>query len=359
MTPSAHALARRTLLGSALSSLGTLALGLGPGGCSAPAPPSAPEVPPPPPSKPDLHIPALTDLLTIARLQWLVLIKPEELISLQWLRPSLARVLRDDRLDLLAKATGIDLRAVPALALANYRPGRGVPPDQKSTIAYFVRHRRPQLEIERKFRERLTSRAARRVVGHQLVSVEGNIGLTHHGFVALGPDVVGFQYGGAVNRGPARIALLYAQGKLATVPTALDDPSLQGLHSQLGNSPLAVLLPGPFEGSMARGARGLLGAASALAAGLKPTDRQTFRLQVLLAGDFAATATEAIGYLEGAWQDLVRSDLGHLLGLHAPTSPAAVGSNQLGLSLAVELDPAKLLSGLAAATVDNVREMMR
>jgi hypothetical protein len=359
MRPSAHALARRTLLGSVLTSLGALVVGLAPSGCSEVTPKPVVAGPPPPAPKPDLHVPALTDLLTIARLEWLILIRPEELMALRWLRPSLARVLRDDRLDLLARATSIDLRAVPELALASYRPARGAPEGHKSTIAYFVRHRRPQLEVERKFRERLTSRAARRVVGHQLLSVGGNIGLTHHALVAIGPDVVGFQYGGDVDRGPARIALLYGQGKLATVPKALQDPTLGGLHAAMGHPPLVVLLPGPFEGPMARGARGLLGAATGLAAGLTPTQRETLRLQVLLAGDFEPTGGAAADYLEAAWHDLVTSDLGHLLGLHEPKSPAAVSSSPIGLGLVVELDPAKLLSGLSAATVDNVREMMK
>jgi len=280
-------------------------------------------------------------------------------MSLGWLRPSLARVLRDDRLDLLAKATGIDLRVVPELALASYRAGRGAPAGQQSTVAYFVRHTRVQLDIERKFRERLTSRANRRVVGHQLVSVEGNIGLTHHSFVAVGPDVAGFQYGGDERRGPARIALLYAEGKLATIPRALDDTALRGLHDRMGAPPLIALLPGPFEGTMARGARGLLGAASGLGAGLEPTSRQTLRLHVHLAGAFDPAATEATGYLEGAWQDLAQSDLGHLLGLHQPQSPPAIAASAHGLSLAVELDAARLLAGLAAATVDDVRLIMK
>jgi len=357
MTAPPRDLPRRQLLGSLLGGVGALTMAAA--GCGPSAPPPQVVTPPPPPPQPDRHVVAITDLLTIARLQWLVLARPEQLMALDWLRPSLARVLRDDRLDLLARATGIDLRAAPELVLASYRAGRDAPAEQRNTIAYFVRHRRPQLDIERKFRERLTSRATRRVGGHQLVSVDGNIGLTHHSFVAIGPDVAGFQYGGDARRGPARIALLYAEGELDTIPRVLDDPALRGLHDRMGAPPLLALLPGPFEGRMARGARGLLGAASGLSAGLEPTSRQTLRLHVQLAGAFAADGPEATAYLQGAWEDLAKSDLGHLLGLHEPLSPPAVAVSEHGLSLAVELDAGRLLAGLAAATVDDIQQIMK
>jgi len=271
----------------------------------------------------------------------MVLARPESLLAIEWLRTPLARLLRDDRLDMLARTTGIDLRQVPELVLASYRSGAN---------ALVVRHRRKQIEIERKFRERLTSEVTRSTEGHQLIGLWGRIGLSLRGFAAIGRDVVLFQYGGDQRRGPARIALLYARGRLRSVPSA------ETLAA--GEAPLKALLPGPFEGELARGARGLLAAAESVTATLAPSERRTLRLQVLLAGDYASHP-DAKPFLEAAWSDLAKSDLGHLLGLHQPVAAPEVTVDASGLVLRAELDPEHLLRGLAAATVDNVREIMR
>jgi hypothetical protein len=316
-----------------------------------------PSAPPPPPPKPrpppDLQVAHLGDLLTAVGLEWLVLARPDQVLAIDWLRPALSRLLRQERLDLLARATGIDLRRAPDLALASYAPGGG----NDSVIAYFVRHRHHRLEVERKFRERLTSEAVRSVEGHQLVASWGKIGLAERALGAIGPDIAAFQYGGDRRRGPVRIAILYAQGKL-TVPTVKSDPVLGELERALGDAPLRALLPGPFEGEMARGARGLLAAADAIGATLSPTPARSLRLEVLLAGDFEAHP-DSTAYLEGAWQDLAKSDLGHLLGLHRSLAPAVASATRAGLRLRAELDASELLRGLAAATIDDVRAIMQ
>ena len=276
-------------------------------GCGATAPAVVDK--PPPQPLPDLHVAALTDLLTSVRLRWLFLARPEQLMSTSWLRPSLSRILHDERLDLLAQATGIDLRSVPELALANYSGRSG----GEDVTAYFVRHRRPQLEVERKFRERLTSNAKRMVSGRQLVGMWGNIGTRSHGFAAIGPDVVGYQYGGTRKRGPARLALLYANNKLGAVPTALTGLAVLPQQMKFTAAPIIAMLPGPFEGDLAKGARGLLGAATTLVASLTPTEQRALRLDVWLAGNYLADRAQAIELLRAAWVDLVMSDLNERL----------------------------------------------
>jgi hypothetical protein len=153
------ALPRRSLLASLACLLA---------GCR---PPASPERELLPPALPDVEVARLSDLLTGAHLEWLVLMRPEELARIEWLKPSLGRVFKDDRLDLLAKATGIQLREVPELALASYRQ-----PDGTDAVAFLLRHRSDPLSLERKFRERLTSGAERSEVGHQLVGMWGLIG---------------------------------------------------------------------------------------------------------------------------------------------------------------------------------------
>jgi hypothetical protein len=305
-----------------------------------------------PPPLPDVEVARVTDLLTSARLEWLVTIRPAELSAIDWLKPSLARVFKDERLDLLAAATGIQLRDVPELALASYPAAAG-----DSAIAYFVRHGSDPLLLERKFRERLTADAERTLVGHQLLTMWGLIGRALHGFVSIGPHVVGYQYGGDKKRGPARIAVLYAQHKLDKVPAVLGDPVLGDLDRRLGNSPAKAFLAGPFEGAMARGARGLFGAATGAAAALAPTPKQTLALQVVLGGSFPEA--DAPRYLEGAWTDLGKSDLGNLLGLSKPRAAAEIKATAEALELHTEIDAALLLDGLSAATSDSIKEIMR
>jgi hypothetical protein len=308
---------------------------------------------PPPPLPADIVVAQLTDLLTIVHLEWLVLLRPKRLASTAWLAPSIARILEGERLDLLARATGIDLRNIPELALAGY--------GKDDSVAWLLRHQSDSRFIERKFRERLTSNEERTQLGHQLIGVSGNIGTSPHDFVSIGRDIVGYQYGGARKRGPARIALLYAQKQLRDIPTVLADPSLGHIDRALGLAPVKLLLPGPFLGAVGRGARGLLAGADGLGAALTPTDHQTLELMVLLAGDYGQgpQREEANRFLLAAWDDLVKADLGHLLGLHEPKSTPMTIASTLGLELRVELDAVNLFTGLAAATVDNVREIMR
>jgi hypothetical protein len=310
-----------------------------------------PEHEPPAPLLPDLEVARLVDLLTSASLEWLVVLRPAELARLEWLKPSLARVFKDERLDALAKATGVQLRDTPELALASYRDATG-----DSSIAYFLRHASDPLLLERKFRERLTSGEERNLVGHQLLAMWGLIGRAPHGFVSVGPHVVGYQYGGDRKRGPARIALLYAQGKLGRIPAALADPPLAALDQRITAAPVQAFFPGPFEGELARGARGLFGAATAVALALRPTPARSLGLEILVGGEFPAE--DAPRYLEGAFADLGKSDLGHLLGLGTPVAPVVVAAARDALSLRTELDAAALLAGLSAATSENVREIM-
>ncbi len=305
-----------------------------------------------PPPLPDRRVAALTDLLTPVGLEWLVLLRPRELFGQAWLRPALARILKDERLEALAQATGVDLRNLADLALASYRK----PGDEPATL-YLIRHEANPVELERKFRDRLTSDTTRKQFGHQLIGVWGLVGRTERGFIAAGPHVVGFEYGGDRKRGPGRIALLHAEQRLASLPTVTTDETLVSLMRSVGESPARAFLVGPFEGSMARGARGLLGGATGVGVSLAPTASRTVALTLVLSGEFSDPT--AVGFLEGAFSDLATSDLGHLLGLGSLPAPVRVRSVPDGLELRVELDPMTLLDGLAAATTEDVRSILR
>ncbi|MEZ4441819.1 MAG: hypothetical protein R3B72_22150 [Polyangiaceae bacterium] len=323
---------RRLLLG-----LGAVLLG-----CAPSAPPDTPRAAPPAPAPPDREVGALTELLTAVGLDWLVLLEPARILSLIWLRPALARVLQDERFDALATTSGVDLRVASTIALAGYG----------DTVAYWLRHRAEQALLRHRFRARLTSGHHEQHHGHQLDSVWGLVGRSPLGLVTVGPDVAGFQYGGEEKKGPGRVAVLYALGKLGEFPKVAEDPVLQRLEATLGAAPARLYLRGPFEGPATRGLRGLLAATEGLGLALTPVEPQ-LQLDVILEGDFGPEPPTR--FVELAWRDLVVSDLGHLLGLPEAAEAFAEGGR---LRLRALLDPQALAAGLAAATLDDARAIM-
>ena len=292
-------------------------------------------------------------LISRAGLEWLVLLRPRELMDMTWLLPSLDRVLRGKRFDLLHAAIGIDVRQVSEIALASSATRGG------SCIAVVARHTADPLAVERLFRDRLTSDEQRSIDGHQMVRLRGRLGTHWQAFASIGPNTAVFQYGGDPDRGPVRIATLYAEGKLERVPPLLADPATRELLMPVLGTPVLALIPGPFEGELGRGARGLLAAASGATASLTPTHGKTLRLQVRIHGDFSADPQGAGQLLYAAWDDLSQADLGHLLGLHQPATAPVVETPPGALAITAELEPGALFNGLAAATTDSIREIMR
>jgi hypothetical protein len=291
---------------------------------------------------------ALAGLLTRVRLTWWVGVEPRSLWSRPWLRSALTRVLRDDRLMLLTRATGVDLAHSRELGLAGYAAG----PRAAPAVMMLARHDADPVEVERRFRTRLTGNEIRAVEGHQLVRVSGTIGEGTRAFVRVGRDVAGFQWGGSAARGPARIAALYANGELSNVPSvALAQRELPSL----AQAPIALWFPGPFEDDRARGARGLLGGASDVTLTAKPTADEALAIAIDVLGDYRSGGDEAVALMTKAWGDLAGSPLGTLLGLDTPRRAPRVELLDASLQLRVVLDPKALFDGLASLTVDDTR----
>jgi len=294
----------------------------------------------------------LGDLVTSAGLEWLVELEPETLLRLPWLKEPLGRLFKDERLRALAQTTGLQLREIPELLLGSHRT-----PREESTTSLFLRHRTETAVLERKFRERLTSGTERKEFGHQLVGVWGLVGRALRGFVAVGPNVVGYQYGGDRPHGPLKVALLYADGHLKDVPAVSSADVLARVEQVVAGAPIRVFFVGPFEGESRRGAHGMFESATAVALALAPTESASFALRLVLDGDFVDPRASSV--LLAAWKDLAESDLGHLLGIGNPRTPAAVRAMDGCVLLETELDAPTLLEGLAAATTDNVRDFLR
>lgn len=340
-----HRTGRRVFIGAMLSAF---AGGLsGCGGRAAAT--NTPNRPPP------LVIPSLDGLVPLAGMRWLVVARPKDITAISWLEPSIAMLLDKERLDASALQMGFDLRKLSEAVWAGYH----TQPDAEDASFQLVRHTNDPLAIERLFRDRLTADVVRREDDPRVVRVSGRIGKTVHVFAGAGRDVACLQQDGSADRGPCRVASLLALGKLKRTKSVFEDEAMRVLAKRFETAPLRIFAPGPFEGELARGARGLLAAATAVGAAFRPTARETLSLEIAVAGDFTTSASEASRKLEASWEDLAARPLGHLLGLDTPLAPAFPTYAPDHVAFVVELDPRKLAQGLADATSNQIRDIMR
>lgn len=339
---------RRSLLQGALAALLIPWLP----GCG---PEPAPVVPSPRPLPP-LRTAPLSDLVAAAGVRWVLLAAPRDLLGVPWIPPLVDIAVSGARFDRFARSTGVDIRTLPEAIVTAIAPAG----DQADDVMFYLaRHTGDPAFIERSFRARLTGAEKRSVDRPDLVRVSGDIGRAPHAAVLLGNDVAGFQEGGSMSRGPVRVAALFAENKLRSAHPVLAVEPLRSLAARLGAAPLAAFAPGPFEGDVARGLRGLLGAATAVGAVLRPTERQGFAVTLAVAGDFSASAGAAGAELLAAWNELAASRLGHLLALDAPVVAPSVTVAPDAVTLSVEISGRGLAEGLAKATATRVEDIFR
>ena len=299
-----------------------------------------------------LSVHALTDLLPLADLRWIVLSRPREIASIPWLIPEIGRFAREPDLDRFAGVAGFDLRQITEAAVALYAGEGG------ETMFWLARHTGDPAAIERAFRKRLTTGEKRSVERPDLVRVSGKIGVASSVLTTIGPEVIGLQQGGNLGRGSARIAGLYAEDRLKKSPTVLSEDPLKSLAARFGSAPVIALSPGPFEGEFARGARGLLQGATAIGASARPSAREGLAVSVAVAGDFSTSGAPASKALVAAWNDLANGSFGHLLGLDQPIEPPLATFGEGAVAIAVELDPKRFASGLAEAIGERVKRIL-
>ena len=308
--------------------------------------------PPPPkrPALPPLKTEPLDELIALAGLRWVVLLKPRAIASIAWLIPSIGTIVPEENFAKFAARTGLDLRSLPSAAIASY---------DDDTSLYLASHTGDPAAIERWFRSRLTSDERRSMDRPDMARITGKIGLRRHALALIGRSAVAYQEGGSAAKGPARVATLFAEGKLKRSPTVLATEPLRSLAARFGDAPARAFARGPFEGELARGARGLLAGATAIGAAARPTVRERIGLSIAVAGDFSTSAEPAAAELLAAWTELANGSFGHLLGLDQPADPPLATHSAEAVAIAVELDPRKLASGLAAATGIRIDEILR
>lgn len=344
-------LSRRAFARGCAVALGaSFAAPLGGCGTTAPAPPKAPPLPP-------LHVASLADLLPAPGLVWAVRALPRAIAQVPWLIPAIGAFAPEDRLDRFLQATGIDLRQVTEAWFAVYDLGRG------ETSVQLFRHGVDPAQLERRFRERLSTNVDRVVDREDVVRLGGGIGPERHVFARLGRDLVLFEQGATVRRGLGALLAARARGELADVAGIERAEPLGSLLRRFGDAPIVALAPGPVDsllpGSAARSELSdLLMVSTGLGVSLRPTAREGIGLAVAVTGALDGRAAEASEVLKRAWSSLQRSEIGQMLALdHEKDPPLATHSDDTA-ALTVEVPAGSFAEGLRKVTDLDLRALL-
>jgi hypothetical protein len=316
-----------------------------------------------PPAAPALRLDPLTDLVAAAGLVWLLDARPRAILADPALASLVGAAASDDRLDAFAvRFGGVDLRladevVVAGLAGSTFGLAR-LPVDPPSVEAAFTRR---ALQVDGRGVEG-------RGVDRPVVRLWGSVGQQREQVAIFDRRAVGIEIGAL---GALRTAAYFAQGRLKRSPAALAaeplasaaarlrDPRLD--DPRLGDAPVRGFAPGPFSGEWSPGLAGLLKAATAIAAALRPTNRPrpgALALRVLLMGAWGADGSAAAQRLEASFRLLGEDPLGRLTGLDRPLEGPVATSDAEALVLDVALDPVRISEGVRAIAGAPLAEMM-
>src|SRR5882724_691394 len=88
-------------------------------GACAPASPKAPPVAAVAPARP-LHQGPLSDFVSAASLRWLVLVRPQQILSEPELGQAILQIVSERRFDAFQESSGVDLRTLLSAAIAGF-----------------------------------------------------------------------------------------------------------------------------------------------------------------------------------------------------------------------------------------------
>jgi hypothetical protein len=294
-----------------------------------------------PPSEAPLREGPLTDFVPAAGLRWLAAGRPSDLANTPSLRPLISDLVPNERVDAFAVSTGIDLRQLPSAVAAGF---------DLSTL-YAVETPFENTRIETRFVDRLVAGSTIQSSDPRVRRISGAVGSAPEAMVRVERRFVAFAVG---DPSLARIVELFVLGRLPRSPSALRGSALKGVPNEFSSAPFRFYAPGPFVGEWERGARGLLGAATAFSAMATPEgDHLLVRVAIVGAYDGADIAR-----LMSAWDDLAESSMGRLTGLDQPVTAPRVDLQQGSLALEVKIALRPLFAGLRAAVAADVWEML-
>lgn len=292
-----------------------------------------------------MHQGPLTDFVPAAGVRWLVIGKPRELARIPWVATALSGLLPEERLDAYAATSGIELRTLPNALVAGF----------DFATLYMAEVHGEEPRIEERFEERLVGGAKANALHENPRTLQGVVGKTPETLLVIDRQLVAVSVGDPT---PIRVAEAFAKGRLKRSPTVLAGSALRTLPSDLEQAPLRFYAPGPFEGEWAHAARGLLGAALAVGAAVRPAEEDFLRAELVITGNFEPSGPGASAELLAAWNDLAQSSTGHLLGLDDPESPPEISAASDRLRLEKKLRLSTLVQGLRAAVSADVREIL-
>jgi hypothetical protein len=288
------------------------------------------------------HAGPLVDFVPAAGLRWLVMARLSELAHDPELKPSIELLFPAPRLAGFAIATGIDLREVPAGLAAGF---------DYATL-YAAETSGDNALVERRFTDRLALGAIVQSSHPRVRRISGTLGRTPETLVSIDQRLVAIAVGDPT---PARVVELYALERLPRSPPALRGSALSTLPKDLETAPLRFYAPGPFAGEWEAAAGGLLGAALALGVAMWP-EGDVIRCRAVLSGAFRA---EDLPRVLSTWEGLSHSTMGRLLSLDHPAAEPQVRVDGDRLVFEVQLARQPLVSGLRAAVVADVWEILR
>lgn len=307
--------------------------------------PSAGQVVAPPQALPvtPLHRGPLTDFISSAGLRWLLVIKPQRVLSDPDLRQAISHIIPPPRFDAFAEASGVDLRLLPEAAIAGFPYATLYLAELSSESAALARTR---------FAERLLEGAVSKQPQPGLTRITGVIGQTPETLLTVDDRVLAISVGDPV---PAKVAEAYARERLTHSPPALRGAALSALP-ELASSNVAVLFaPGPFSGDWQRGAGGLLQSTTSLAIAVEGAKNGKLATTIYLAGEWQESAGDAARRLGEAWTTFARSSAGRLFELD---ESAEISASPELLRLHIDIDIAALVRGLRASVLADLSQIL-
>jgi hypothetical protein len=313
-----------------------------------------------------LSLSPVVDLAPAAAVVTLVVARPKELYADATMLPALGLALPDDEVASFAsRHGGVDPRQLDEIVVGTY-------PHATLVLAHGVVD---PARVEASFAQHSLGIDGRAIdhAGGPLTTitrawgdVPNGAGPTEHEqMVTFGHEALALEIDdqapvdGKPMVGPARAAELFALRKLAKAKPALAAPPLTSAAKVLGDAPIRVLFPGPFEGQWATALGGLLRAATAVGVAATPDGAGSLRIRVAVLGGFGDKGPQAAEKLGAAVDMVASSSLGRLAGLDHPTGAFHAEGTAESATLEGRVDALAMARGIRAATSAQISEMMK
>jgi hypothetical protein len=304
-----------------------------------------------------IELPRLVDLAPAAGLDMLVDARPRELLAHAELVPLLAMVIPDVEFRTFAsRHGGVDPRQLEDLVVGTYG---------ESTLVLGLGDFDPP-SLERAFSDR-TTRVTMRSIDRRagplsgIVRLEGAPEADHLTLVMFGRRALGLETHAVAGRaGPLRVSELFAMNRLERAKPALHASPLDQTTRVVGDAPVRIFFPGPFEGEAGKGLAGLLRAATAVTIAIRLAETtDVLDVTVSLFGAWNDDAPIAGQRFAAAVENITRSDLGRLCGWHEPIRGPDLTTSPTILTVSARIDALKLARGARAATRGQIEEIMK